>query len=137
VSARIDDLEPVTRALCEAFLADCLASGLEVRVTHTLRTMDEQANLYAKGRFTGGAIVTWAKPGESPHNCGAAFDICFRGRTLEECYPLESDPRWEQVGHIGRVLGLRWGGDWKGKKQDRPHFERADWRSIQDGRAVA
>lgn len=136
MSARVEDLEPVTRALCEAFLADCASAGLQVRVTHTLRTMEEQAHLYAKGRQAGGVIVTYAKPGDSAHNWGAAFDICFRGRTLEECYPLASDPRWEQVGHIGRVLGLVWGGDWVSFK-DRPHFERKDWRSLRDAGAVA
>jgi hypothetical protein len=38
------------------------------------RTMEEQAKLYAKGRTSGGRIVTKAKPGQSFHNYGLAFD---------------------------------------------------------------
>jgi peptidoglycan L-alanyl-D-glutamate endopeptidase CwlK len=36
--------------------------------------MEEQAALYAKGRTAGGRIVTKARPGESFHNHGLAFD---------------------------------------------------------------
>ena len=128
MSARLEDLEPITRALCEAFVQDTLAAGLVLRVTHTLRTMDEQAHLYAKGRTLAGKIVTNAKPGASPHNFGAAFDVCFQG---ERPYPDPSDVRWEQLGEIGEALGLVWGGRWR-KLQDRPHFERKDWRVLRD-----
>jgi peptidoglycan L-alanyl-D-glutamate endopeptidase CwlK len=129
VSRLLSDLEPVTRALAEAFLHDCEAAGLRVIVTDTLRTMERQAELYAQGRTAPGRIVTKAKPGESPHNHGMAFDIAFAGRTPKELYPPASDPRWQQAGHIGRVLGLVWGGDWKGFV-DRPHFERAGWHAA-------
>lgn len=124
VSAKVEELEPVTRGLCEAFLRDSALAGLALRVTHTLRTMDEQAHLYAKGRTMPGAIVTHARPGESAHNYGMAFDICFAGQMP---YPPIQDIRWEHAGRIGEALGLVWGGRWK-KIQDRPHFERFAWK---------
>lgn len=120
MSSRIEDLEPQTQALCLAFLQDCEAAGLSVRVTHTLRTMDEQAHLYAKGRSIPGSIVTNAKPGQSAHNYGMAFDICFNGKS-----PWVGP--WDMVGTIGERIGLAWGGRWK-KIVDRPHFERPDWK---------
>lgn len=124
MSARIEDLEPVTRGLCQRFMEDAALAGLSLRITHTLRTMDEQAHLYAKGRTLPGPIVTKAAPGQSPHNFGMAFDVCFGGVMP---YPPEQDVRWEQMGKVGEALGLAWGGRWKSFK-DRPHFERPDWK---------
>lgn len=130
MSARVDDLEPETRRMCEEFISDCLKEGIALRVTHTLRTMDEQAKLYAQGRTLPGPIVTRAKPGQSPHNHGMAFDVCFEGKVP---YPPESDPRWLQIGEIGEALGLNWGGpNGKGDRFtfDRPHFERLGWKKL-------
>lgn len=129
VSNKVVDLEPITRDLCGTFLMECQNRGLKVRVTHTLRTMDEQAHLYSQGRQVPGSIVTNAKPGQSPHNWGMAFDICFDGKTLRECFPSETDPRWEELGKIGEAQGLAWGGRWKSFK-DRPHFERPSWKTL-------
>lgn len=128
MSARLEDLEPVTRAMAEEWLRDCAAEGLAVRITHTLRTLDEQAKLYAQGRTLPGPIVTKAKAGQSAHNFGMAFDFCFAGKAP---YPPEDDPRWLQAGQIGEALGLSWGGpNGKGDRFtfDRPHFERKDWK---------
>ena len=126
MSSRVEDLEPITREMCLAFLDDVKDSGHNIRVTHTLRTMDEQAHLYAKGRTLGGSIVTNAKPGDSPHNWGCAFDICFAG--LE---PFSDQHPWQGVGAIGKSCGLVWGGDFK-SIVDRPHFERPDWRVVRE-----
>ena len=104
------------------------------RVTHTLRTLDEQLHLYAKGRkqtpdgwvvVDKKLIVTKAKPGSSPHNYGAAFDICFAGPNP---YP-DDDALWLAVGEVGEMVGLAWGGRWV-RFLDRPHFERPDWRVL-------
>lgn len=130
MSSRIEDLEPVTRAMCEAFLAQTRAAGISLRVTHTLRTLDEQAKLYAQGRTLPGPIVTKARPGSSAHNYGMAFDVCFDGRRP---YPPEEDTRWLQIGQLGESLGLSWGGpNGKGDRFtfDRPHFERLNWKSF-------
>lgn len=129
MSARIEDLEPITLALCQAFLDKAAAAGLELRITQTLRTMDQQAKLYAQGRTLPGPIVTKARPGQSAHNFGMAFDICFAGK---KPYPPEHDPRWSQAGEIGKSVGLVWGGSWRGFK-DRPHFEHPLWKQRTGG----
>lgn len=126
MSARIEDLEPKTQALCRQFLTATLAAGYPLRVTHTLRTMDEQAKLYAQGRTMPGPIVTNAKPGQSPHNFGMGFDFCFEGPTP---YPDWRSPLWAQVGAIGTKLGLSWGGNWT-KLKDRDHFELPGWKDL-------
>ena len=135
MSSRISDLEPETRNLCQLFLAECEERMFPpLRVTHTLRTMDEQMHLWAKGRrrtpegwevVDKSAVVTKARPGQSAHNYGAAFDICFAGHD-----PYPDDERlWETVGLIGEGCGLVWGGRWK-SLVDRPHFEHPQWRSL-------
>src|SRR5690242_2324462 len=124
MSSRVDDLEPITREMCLAFLDDVKDAGLDVRVTQTLRTMDQQAALYAQGRTLPGPIVTKAMPGQSAHSWGCAFDVCFGGPE-----PFSDKHPWAQIGAIGKSVGLAWGGDFK-SITDRPHFERPDWRTV-------
>jgi peptidoglycan L-alanyl-D-glutamate endopeptidase CwlK len=62
--------------------------------------------------------VTKADAGHSNHNFGVAWDIGdFTGGT----YHPESAV-YKKVGEIGKKLGLEWGGDWHGFK-DEPHFQ--------------
>ena len=135
MSDKKDDLEPVTRAMCHEFLSECEARMFPpLRLTHTMRSMAEQLHLYAKGRTQTEAgwvvtdrkaIVTRAKPGDSPHNYGAAFDICFLGKVP---YP-DDEPLWEAIGMVGEGCGLVWGGRFK-SIVDKVHFERRDWRTL-------
>jgi len=146
MSSRIEDLEPVTRELCERFLQEAALAGINLRVTHTLRTLDEQLHLWAKGRAlrdgvwvvtNPAAIVTKARPGASAHNYGLAFDICFAGA---QPYPDESDPRWLLLGQIAERIGLDWGGPLGAGDKftfDRPHFQRRDWKRYIPKEATA
>jgi peptidoglycan L-alanyl-D-glutamate endopeptidase CwlK len=124
VSNRIEDLEPVTRAMCEQLMA----ARPDLKLTHTLRTLEEQGHLYAKGRTLPGAIVTNAKPGSSAHNYGMAFDVAFVGK---KPYPSDTS-LWEAVGQAGEAVGLAWGGRWR-RIKDYPHFERRDWKIAKAG----
>lgn len=139
MSNLVTDLEPGCRRACILFLAECVERDVPpLRITHTRRTLEEQAELYAKGRTLGAdgkwritapkRVVTRAAPGESPHNYGAAFDICFLGPNP---YP-EDDMLWETVGLIGEQCGLVWGGRFK-RFVDRPHFEVKTWRDLKAG----
>lgn len=125
MSADINLLEPATRAMCQDFLQRCAMQTLAVRVTQTLRTIAEQDAYYAQGRTAPGKIVTQARGGQSAHNFGAAFDICFRGA---DPYPND-DALWNRVGAIGEETGLAWGGRWV-HGTDRPHFENPHWKDL-------
>lgn len=139
MSSRIEDLVPEMQVKCRAFLNAAALQGINLRVTHTLRTMDEQLHLFAKGRALRDGvwvvtdaqqIVTRAKPGKSPHNYGLAFDICFAGA---DPYPDEDDPRWTILGGLGEQLGLDWGGPLGAGDKftfDRPHFQLANWKAA-------
>lgn len=112
-----------------AFLLECRARGLDdVLIYCTLRTLDEQAALYASGRTVQGRILTNARPGESLHNPDAsglawAFDAvpCLSGKPL-----WNDENRIDTMGRAGEAVGLVWAGRWHGKLRERVHFQGGD-----------
>ncbi len=118
---RFGALHPLLADRGRTMLARCADAGLALLVTQGLRTWDEQDALYAQGRTTPGRIVTHARGGESYHNFGLAFDILV----LDAMGKADWDPAhpgWLQAANAGKSLGLEWGGDWQGMK-DQPHFQ--------------
>ena len=66
------------------YASSLLPSNMCLRLTHVLRTFEEQNKLYEQGRSrlfdVNGkrlGVVTWAKAGTSYHNYGLAFDYCL------------------------------------------------------------
>lgn len=118
-SRSLDDLKPEFRALIEKLIQRMDALGFPVYPIGTLRSPAEQDALYARGRTTGGLIVTYKKGGESPHNFGLAVDFLF----IHEKW---RGP-WSTLGREAKKLGLVWGGDFKFRDLD--HVELANWRS--------
>jgi peptidoglycan L-alanyl-D-glutamate endopeptidase CwlK len=114
-----EHLHPELQKICGEFLRICLDNGLNVKITDTLRSKEEQDALYAQGRTAPGDIVTTVKYPNSAHNWGVAFDICrnVKGREYDD-----SDNFFAKCGLIGESLGLTWGGLWE-SFQDKPHFE--------------
>lgn len=96
-------------------------SGIDLIVTETLRTLERQAELYAKGRTAPGRIVTYARPGWSWHNHGRAFDVAILTWPGDPSPDDVYDGPWSEVGAMGESLGLEWGGRWK--HPDLPHFQ--------------
>jgi len=111
-------------------------------VTQGLRTADEQARIYGKGRTRDELIAAKVNPDysmpsvkkstwtmNSNHLSGLAVDLA----------PIiNGELNWDEDGKLGAwpVIAtamknaaidmgeeLVWGGDWKGSKRDRPHFE--------------
>jgi hypothetical protein len=116
-----------------SFLQDALhAAGLHLAVTQGLRTMKEQAALYAQGRTTPGPIVTNAPPGSSWHNFGLAFDVALI-QDGKLSWPNDEN-LWLRIGLIGEAHGLEWGGRWK-TIVDRPHFQRVQGLTLAQARA--
>jgi peptidoglycan L-alanyl-D-glutamate endopeptidase CwlK len=70
----IDSLDASFQKQVRGWVNEMVTSRIEPLIYCGRRTMEEQAALYAKGRTIIGKIVTKAKPGESYHNYGLAFD---------------------------------------------------------------
>lgn len=87
-----------------------------------MRTADEQAMLYVKGR-------TKVKPPMAAHVQGCAVDLIHGVKAWQL-----TREEWNLWGHIGvevaRKLHIKieWGGSWK--FYDPAHFELANWRAI-------
>jgi len=145
-SRKIEDLHPSIQDKARGFLSRCSEQGMHVIVTCTLRTMEEQAALYAQGREAIAAvntlraiagmppieananrIVTCARPGQSMHNFGLAFDVV----PLDGGKPVwnVSDPVWQTVGRTGKECGLEWAGEWK-RFREYAHFQYTSGLSL-------
>ncbi len=131
---RIALLHPTVANLCRAHRQLCRDRGVDFRVTATLRSMEEQAALYARGRNLSGevvepsAVVTYTRAGYSWHNYGLAYDVVLltEAGTISWDLAMDGDMDgihdWQEIGLAGESLGLIWGGRWK-KLRDGPHFE--------------
>lgn len=122
-SRSLDDLDPRVREAAHAIIEEWKAKNFDVLITCTLRSMDEQRALYAKGRTAPGRRVTNARPGESQHNYGQAIDFV----PLVHGKPdWEDEARFEILARIAQTVDprVKWGGDFK-SINDMPHIE---WR---------
>ncbi|WP_432663873.1 M15 family metallopeptidase [Wukongibacter baidiensis] len=127
----LDRLHSYVGALAGELIRKSKENGVEIIVTETFRTKERQQELYNQGRTTPGQIVTNAKPGDSIHNYGLAFDIVpvEKGKALWDRYDL-----FKKVGAIGVALGLEWGGNWRSFK-DYPHFQWTGGLTLKDLKA--
>ncbi|WP_416242525.1 M15 family metallopeptidase [Azospira sp. APE16] len=128
---KIEDLDSRLQPLCVSFLAACKEAGINVFVSCTYRSSEEQNELYAQGRTKPGSIVTRARGGQSKHNAtdGAgkpaslAFDIAIQSNTKKGLEWDVNSSEWRTLANVAAKFkkSLEWGGDWKFK--DYPHFQ--------------
>lgn len=135
-SRKILDLHPYLRPLCDSFLANCMHDGIKVGLSCTYRSCDEQDALYEDGRTKPGDIKTYARGGQSPHNCtdpdgspaSKAFDFFIYGSNGSLNWDT-SHPHWHKAIQIGQDLGLVSGSKFS-KFKDYPHMEMPNWRKV-------
>lgn len=127
-SRKIEDLHPDLQPLAREFLRRCESEGVDILITCTWRSGEEQDSLYAQGRTKPGKIVTRAKAGQSAHNfmldgkpAAKAFDIVplVNGKAIWD----GKHPHWAIAGRIGMELGLSWYGAPGAKFPEMPHFQ--------------
>lgn len=132
----INDLHSDLQTLCIKFLETCHAHGVNVFITQTYRSSEEQDVAYAKGRTTAGSIITNARGGQSAHNCtladgtpaARAFDFAIKNDNGTVDWDA-SDLSWQKAIAIGERLGLVSGSKFLSIK-DAPHMEMKDWKNI-------
>ena len=128
-SRDINQLSPRVHDLAVRFLNEAEKSHIEVIIISTYRDVEYQDYLYAQGRTRPGKIITYAKGGQSFHQYRCAFDVLpMQGKT-----PIwnASDPAYEQLGAIGKAIGLEWAGDWK-KMREKAHFQYTGGLTLSD-----
>lgn len=127
---RLNGLHPVVKFNARRFINAAYKEGIKLRITSGYRSLEEQEELYNRGRTTPGPIVTYARPGYSWHNYGRAIDVVEMAGGV----PLWNNPRWERIGRLGETFGFEWGGRWSGFK-DRPHFQMTLGNSLEELRS--
>ncbi|GKU82771.1 M15 family metallopeptidase [Niallia sp. NCCP-28] len=112
----------------DILLSQALDKGIHVVIVEGFRSVEEQNDLYNKGRTEEGNIVTHAKGGESYHNYGLAIDFALLNNSGATIWDMEYDGNgngksdWMEVVSIAKSLGFEWGGDWANFK-DYPHLQ--------------
>lgn len=124
--ARLAQLHPKLQGLINSTDLALSLEGIQIRIMQGLRTMADQAAIYAEGRSAPGKIVTNAKPGYSYHQYGVAADLVPGLRNVADW-----EPNWDEKSadfatmiRIGIGLGLVSGSEWV-HMPDAPHFQLA------------
>ena len=130
-SRSLEDLKQSVKQSAIIHKQLCAAKGVELLIYCTLRSNEEQNELYAIGRTKPGKKVTNARAGESAHNpnefgLASAYDCCpmIAGKPMWD----SNDPSWRIVGACGEEAGLSWSGRWAGSLKETAHFEDPSWK---------
>lgn len=130
-SRKIDDCSIKMQAALMEFELQLQGAGISFVRACTYRSNDEQQALYDQGRKKPGYIVTWAMPGQSPHNDtedgkpasnAADYYPLINGKLAGDRTDVEL-ALWAKMGQIATACGLEWGGNWTARKKDKPHFQ--------------
>lgn len=136
MSRRIEDLTPAVQQRAKALVIAAKDAGIDLLITSTYRSNEEQAALYAQGRTKPGAIVTNARPGDSYHNWRCAFDVVplRNGKPVWGTSGPDGD-LWRKIGEMGEAVGLEWAGRWGSKFREYPHFQYTGGLTIEQVKA--
>lgn len=132
-----DSMHPVVAEKSRELVAAASEIGIDIVITDSFRSFDEQNSLHRQGRNTEGSIVTYAEGGESYHNYGLAIDFALKLDDGSVVWDIDLDDNdngrsdWFEVADIGKDLGFDWGGDWNSFK-DYPHLEMTFGLSIRE-----
>jgi peptidoglycan L-alanyl-D-glutamate endopeptidase CwlK len=110
MSRDINELHPKVAEKCREFINRCKEQGIDVVITCTYRSEEEQNSLYAQGRTMPGKKITNAKGKNSYHFWRVAFDFVpiVNGKAQWNDLKL-----FKQCGEIAESVGLEWAGRWK------------------------
>ncbi|WP_082411887.1 M15 family metallopeptidase [Thalassobacillus devorans] len=122
------ELHPAVAEKRDELIDRAADKGIDVVITEGFRTIEEQEEIYERGRSEDGDIVTYAEGGESYHNYGLAIDFALRKENGDIIWDTEydgndnGDSDWMEVVDIAKELGFDWGGDWR-RFKDYPHLQ--------------
>jgi peptidoglycan L-alanyl-D-glutamate endopeptidase CwlK len=119
---KISSLDPRLQNPSADFINDVKDNlGISLRIIQGYRSIEEQNNLYSKGRDASGKVVnkkdvvTNAKGGQSYHNYGLEIDVVAMENNNRKTN-FNVVPSNSVLVDIGRSYGIQWGGDFKSIK---------------------
>jgi peptidoglycan L-alanyl-D-glutamate endopeptidase CwlK len=148
-SRKVTDCHPTLQPLVHKFLENCTRAGLDVLITCTWRSPEEQEALYARGRTVPGRKVTNARAGQSAHNyvlnglpAALAIDVVPL-RSGKPVWGLSGDGMddnpadderddlelWQKVRTAGESAGLESASRWTSMREW-PHLQHPKFKEI-------
>jgi len=136
-SRKITDCHPLLQPLVQEFLHKCTMAGVDILITCTWRSPQEQDELYAQGRTRVGPIVTNAKAGQSAHNfmlnglpASLAIDVVPL-RAGKPVWGTAGDDLviWNKVIKAGEDAGLESASRWT-KIREYPHLQHPKYKEL-------
>lgn len=115
---KFEDLHSLVAAKARELVALTRTQVIEILITSTLRTVQEQAELLAIGLTKSRDIVTKSKLGESWYDFALAFDVV----PLENGKAIWDFPLWNRFGQLAKQVGLLWAVNAQSLK-DKPHVK--------------
>jgi hypothetical protein len=109
---------PCIRLLHAQFIARFAAQEVWIQTIETMRDLERQ-KWYKKTRVSR-TLNSFHLP-HPPNGLALAFDVAPRAYLNVKGWN-PGGPLWNEMGAVGHVLGLQWGGDWRSFK-DKPHFQ--------------
>ena len=127
----IDTLDVGFQKQVRGWVNEMVTSRIEPLIYCGRRTMEEQSALYQKGRTDGSKkIVTKARPGESYHNYGLAFDWVPLKRTAKNADLWVANWDDETAFRLGEHVGLSFG--LVGISWETGHLQSSKYKSWRD-----
>ena len=126
----IDTLDVGFQKQVRGWVNEMVTSQIEPLIYCGRRTMEEQSALYQKGRTSKGKIVTKARPGESYHNYGLAFDWVPLKRTAKNADLWIANWEDETAFKLGEHVGLSFG--LVGISWETGHLQSSKYKSWRD-----
>jgi pyruvate dehydrogenase complex dehydrogenase (E1) component len=103
---KIKLLHPKLRKKAHRLICDLIKNGIDVRITDTLRSVEDQIKAYNEG-------TSQVRLGY--HNFGLALDIVDKIKGYNKT-------DWNTIGKLATKHGFEWGGYWK-DFVDKPHLQ--------------
>ena len=132
MSRLIEDLQDDVERVARQFLLRCHEEGLNVVVTSTRRTREEQIAYWSQGRGTLELVnilrdIAAFKPikeeenriisycdghkYKSRHQSGKAFDVVILDKLGKPVWNVEK-ANYKKIGELAKECRLEWGGNW-------------------------
>jgi peptidoglycan L-alanyl-D-glutamate endopeptidase CwlK len=130
---KLEQLRPIVRDLAKqhlekvAILLKAYFPEVTATVTETIRSPERQKILFSTGRSK-------ARPGQSPHEYGLAWDICL---VKDAKILADKHQAWHVIPFAAGIVGgnkLVSGADFS-TIRDFPHTEWALWKEVKDAGA--
>jgi len=136
-SRDLNELRQEVKQMALAHIDCCHREAVDLLIYCTMRSNEEQAELYAIGRTKPGKIITNARPGQSAHNplkdgkCVGYDCVPLRqGKAVWSSSTKEDTALWAIVIRCGESVGLEASARWTGKLKEQCHFQLKGWRAV-------